>query len=206
MDRRTSGRRAAEVATEPVDLAVGQCIRAMRKRKGLSLESIATTTGLSIGFLSQIERGLSSPTLRALTSLADALGLSIAALLRDPADAIGETPTITRGASRSSLLLWKSGIRKAVLAGGGASSGASFSFCVMVFDVHASSGDEAYSHQGQEAGYVLEGRLRLSIDEQSWMLDPGDSFHFASGQPHRFENAARRRTSVVMLNLHEVAP
>lgn len=206
MDRRTSGLRAADVTAEPVDLAVGQRIRALRKRKGLSLESIALTTGLSIGFLSQIERGLSSPTLRALTSLADALGLSIAALLRDPVDATGKAPTITRGASRSSLLLWKSGIRKAVLAGGGPSSGASFSFSMMVFDIHGSSGDELYSHQGQEAGYVLEGRLKLSIDEQHWLLDPGDSFHFASEQPHRFENAARRRTRVVILNLHEIVP
>jgi len=56
MDRRTSGRRAAEFVTEPVELAVGRCIRALRQ--GPALASIASTPGVSIGGPGQIEQGL----------------------------------------------------------------------------------------------------------------------------------------------------
>ncbi|WP_204323984.1 helix-turn-helix domain-containing protein, partial [Stenotrophomonas maltophilia] len=68
---------------------VGARIRALRQAKGLSLDTVAGKAGLSIGFLSQIERGLSSPSLKALASLADALGLPIAGLFeaRAPSDA-----------------------------------------------------------------------------------------------------------------------
>jgi transcriptional regulator with XRE-family HTH domain len=51
----------------------------LRREHGLSLETIADRTDLSIGFLSQIERGLSSPSLRVLATLADAVGVGIAA-------------------------------------------------------------------------------------------------------------------------------
>ncbi len=186
-----------------VDHAVGQRIRELRKRRGLSLEMVAASTGLSIGFLSQIERGLSSPTLRALTSLADATGVGIADLLQDSSSLSDHPPTITRGGGRTDVVMWKSGIRKAVLAAGVAAPSARFAFTVLDFEAGASSGVEFYSHRGEEAGYVVEGRLLLAFATgPSWTLDPGDSFHFDSERPHRFENAVGRRTVVVMLNLN----
>ena len=194
------------VATRPdlgVDRAVGQRIRELRKGRGLSLEAVAVATGLSIGFLSQIERGLSSPTLRALTSLADVTGVGIADLLQDFSPPRDHPPTITRGDGRSDVVLWRSGIRKAVLAGGIAAPSARFAFTVLDFEAGASSGVEFYSHRGEEAGYVVEGRLLLAFASgSSWTLEPGDSFHFDSERPHRFENGVGRRTVVVMLNLN----
>ena len=185
-----------------VDHAVGRRIRELRKQRGLSLEAVAASTGLSIGFLSQIERGLSSPTLRALTSLADVSGVGIADLLQDAPEAGGDMPTITRGDRRADVVMWKSGIRKAVLAGGAVTGAARFAFTVLEFEAGASSGSEFYSHRGEEAGYVVEGRLLLAFASgPSWTLEPGDSFHFGSERLHRFENALRRRTVVVMLNL-----
>lgn len=182
---------------------MGDRIRALRKQRGLSLEAVATATGLSIGFLSQIERGLSSPTLRALTSLADVTGVGIADLLQAPQPVRSGTPAITRSGTRADVVLWKSGIRKAVLAGGITAPNARFAFTVLEFEAGASSGAEFYSHRGVEAGFVVEGRLLLAFERgQSWTLEPGDSFHFGSDRPHRFENAARRRTVVVMLNLN----
>lgn len=182
------------------DIEVGARIRLLRNRRQLSLETVAAATGLSIGFLSQIERGLSSPTLRALTGLADAMDVSVAELLQEPDR--GPAPTISRAGDRSGLVMWGSGITKAVLAGGAPTSGASYSFCMMNFDPKASSGEELYSHQGVEAGYVVEGRLLLSFGLQQWTLAPGDSFHFSSKHPHRFENIAPGRTMVLLVNLH----
>src|SRR5260370_33902343 len=73
--------RPAVRAAEPaMDLAVGRRIRDLRRVRQFSLETVAARTDLSIGFLSQIERGLSSPSLRVLATLSDVLGVGIAAL------------------------------------------------------------------------------------------------------------------------------
>lgn len=201
-------RRHATVVSvmQSVDRTVGERIRLLRKQRGLSLEQVASAAGLSIGFLSQIERGLSSPTLRALTSLADVTGVGIADLLQPAPAAVGNEPVITRRGRRPNVVMWKSGIRKALLAGGRADSSSPFAFTVLEFRRGASSGPEHYRHEGEEAGVVIEGRLRLSFaDGASWMLGPGDSFHFNSDLPHRFENAAESRTSVVMVNVNACA-
>lgn len=184
-----------------LDSAVGTRIRSLRKSRGLALKTIATQTGFSIGFLSQIERGLSSPTLRALVTLADAMQVNLADIIRRSTAPVGAAPVITRAADRSSITLWKSGIRKLALAAGGPAESAPFSKTLLEFDAHASSGADLYTHQGEEAGYVLQGRLLLVFSDQRWILEPGDSFHFASNLPHRFENASRRKAVAVMINI-----
>lgn len=200
MKRKTETAAATEIAgAEIVDAAVGARIRALRRSKGLGLNEMSARTGLSIGFLSQMERGLSSPTLRALTSLADAMQINLAEIVRGPTVAQPKVPVITRAGERSSISMWKSGIRKHALASGGAASSA-FSFTLLDFEPHASSGDDLYTHQGEEAGYVLQGRLKLVVGDKQWTLAAGDSFHFSSELPHRFENAANRNLVVVMVN------
>lgn len=200
MKRKTETVAATEIASaEVVDAAVGARIRALRRSKGLGLNEMSARTGLSIGFLSQMERGLSSPTLRALTSLADAMQINLAEIVRGPTVAQPKVPVITRAGERSSISMWKSGIRKHALASGGAASSA-FSFTLLDFEPHASSGDDLYTHQGEEAGYVLQGRLKLVVGDKQWTLAAGDSFHFSSELPHRFENAAKRNLVVVMVN------
>ena len=200
MKRKTETVAATEIASaEIVDAAVGARIRALRRSKGLGLNEMSARTGLSIGFLSQMERGLSSPTLRALTSLADAMQINLAEIVHGPTVAQPKVPVITRAGERSSISMWKSGIRKHALASGGAASSA-FSFTLLDFEPHASSGDDLYTHQGEEAGYVLQGRLKLVVGDKQWTLAAGDSFHFSSELPHRFENAANRNLVVVMVN------
>lgn len=192
---------AAQPSAIAIDEALGTRIRALRKSKALALKTIATKTGFSIGFLSQIERGLSSPTLRALMTLADAMQVNLADIIRGATAPVPTAPVITRAADRSSITLWKSGIRKLALAGGGLAADAPFSMTLLEFAGRASSGVELYTHEGEEAGYVLQGRLLLEFSDQRWILNPGDSFHFASDVPHRFENPLRRKVVAVMINI-----
>ena len=192
---------AAQPSAIAIDEALGTRIRALRKSKALALKTIATKTGFSIGFLSQIERGLSSPTLRALMTLADAMQVNLADIIRGATAPVPSAPVITRAAERSSITLWKSGIRKLALAGGGLAADAPFSMTLLEFAGRASSGVELYTHEGEEAGYVLQGRLLLEFSDQRWILNPGDSFHFASDVPHRFENPLRRKVVAVMINI-----
>jgi transcriptional regulator with XRE-family HTH domain len=195
--QRPKAKAAARPAEPAMDLAVGQRIRDLRHEHKLSLETIADRTDLSIGFLSQIERGLSSPSLRVLATLADVLGVGIAALFGASPNADGAPDqVVTRGLQRPELKLWRTGVSKQLL------SPASPDNRLNLFLVHlepgGSTGDELYTHDGEEAGLVLEGEMMLTVDSETWSLKTGDSFRFASRRPHRFSNPANDAKAVVL--------
>lgn len=101
----------AKPAEPAMDVAVGRRIRDLRRVRQFSLETVAARTDLSIGFLSQIERGLSSPSLRVLATLADVLGVGIAALFGASPSADGASDqVVTRGLQRPELKLWRTGV------------------------------------------------------------------------------------------------
>jgi transcriptional regulator with XRE-family HTH domain len=181
-----------------VDREVGSRIRTLRQAKGLSLETVAGTAGLSIGFLSQIERGLSSPSLKVLAALADALDLSIGALFgaaerNEPAGAV-----VVHADERATLQLWRSGIVKQLLTPG--AQGARLNVYLVILAAGASTGEDPYTHHGEEAGLVLEGAMMLTVEDQSWLLKAGDSFRFESARPHRFASASDAETRIVWVN------
>jgi transcriptional regulator with XRE-family HTH domain len=171
MKQATDGRRNGQVAA---DLAVGQRLRALRYERGLSLKAVAGGAGLSIGYLSQVERGLSSPSLRVLTQVADLLGVGLAALFggQEGPEADG---IVTRAGERAALTLF-----------------------LMQLAPGASTGDEALVHDGEEAGLVMEGALVLRVEDATAELGPGDSFRFASRRPHRYRNPSPDRPALVL--------
>lgn len=188
---------AAETARK-VDQEIGSGLRRLRRARKLSLEELAGRTQLSIGFLSQIERGLSSPTLRALAGMADALGVGLGDLFPANGPTSQDTATIVRGAGRSELQLWRSGIRKQLLTP--QSEGARLNLYIVEMEPGASTGEETYTHKGEEAGLVMSGAMRLVVEDESWTLQKGDSFRFLSSRPHRFANAAEGETRVLWVN------
>ncbi len=180
-----------------MDVAVGGRIRDLRRLRQLSLETVAAKTALSIGFLSQIERGLSSPSLRVLATLADVLGVGIAALFGASPQGDGASDSeVTRGPQRPELKLWRSGISKQLLSAAGGDN--KLNLFLVHLEPGGSSGDELYTHDGEEAGLVLEGEMMLTVDTETWSLKQGDSFRFASRRPHRFSNPAGDAKAVVL--------
>jgi transcriptional regulator with XRE-family HTH domain len=186
------------VKAEPaVDVAVGQRIRDLRRSRKLSLEVIAARTDLSIGFLSQIERGLSSPSLRVLATIADVLGIGIAGLFgANETAAPGSDAIVTRERQRAELNLWRTGISKQLLSPSG--SEGRLNLFLVHMEPNGSTGDELYTHDGEEAGLVLEGEMTLTVDAETWTLKTGDSFRFASRRPHRFSNPSNKAKAVVL--------
>ncbi|GJE41002.1 cupin domain-containing protein [Methylobacterium soli] len=183
---------------DAVDVAVGQRLRALRLARGLSLEKVAASTGVSIGFLSQVERGLSSPSLRMLALLADTLQTGLAGLFGSETEARDDA-IVTREQDRPNLWLWRAGITKQLLTPSGTAGG--LSLFRTVLEPKASTGDDSFSHDGEEAGLVLEGDLVLTVEDQTLRLATGDSFRFASRRPHRFGNpSATTRTVVLWVN------
>src|SRR4051812_7975264 len=158
-DAAVSRPKVEPMAADPVDRAVGQRLRALRQERRLSLEKVASSTGLSIGFISQVERGMSSPSLRVLALLADTLQIGIGGLFEPILQEPEPDPIVVFRKDRPELQLWRAGITKQLLTPPGGTQG--MSLFHMVLRPGASTGDELFSHDGEEAGLVLEGRLTL---------------------------------------------
>lgn len=200
------------ITNQEIDLVVGERIRELRRARGLSLEIVAERCDVSIGFLSQIERGMSSPSLKLLTTLADVLEVHFGTLFVtdesatvEPSSPPGKskakkpaTSIVMRAGKGPRLKLWRSGIHKQLLTEPGAQL--PFNYFTMHMEPGATSGEQLYQHSGSEAGLVLVGRLSLTVEDETWLLGEGDSFFFASHKPHRFANPSRGRTSVVMVH------
>jgi transcriptional regulator with XRE-family HTH domain len=189
----------AAPATKIADLWLGQHLRGLRKMHDLSLEQLAERCGLSVGALSQIERGITSPTMRSLRRLSEVFNVPMSQLFHEgdypPVEELGR---IVRAKGRRVLSLNTTGVQKELLTP--AVSGALEIYLVTIAP-GGSSGPELYTHKGEEGGYVMAGEMVLEIEDRTFHLKTGDSFRFKSQTPHRFANMSKAETMVVWTNV-----
>lgn len=184
------------------DQTLGKKLRHLRKARGCSLKHLAAAADLSIGFVSQIERGLSSPSVRTLARLADALGVGIGELFSDLDSGLdGEGRIVARPFEQRTLDMANSHLVKRWLTP--FERKPRLDLYLIELEVNGSSGERAYAHEGEEAGYVLEGGLELVVDDRRYVLGEGDSFRFASTRPHSFANAGSRACTVLWVNYRD---
>ena len=187
------------------DVDLGHEIRQLRKVRGLTLQQLALATGKSVGFLSQVERNLTKPSVPALQDISEALSVHIGWFF--PEDGGGATPErryiVRRGNRRRLTYSELSGTEylgqhDLLLS---ANLDGQLALGISHYEPGASTGDDSYSHDGEEAGLVLAGRLELTIDGETFLLEAGDSFSFASRHSHRYANpSADEETIVVSAN------
>ncbi len=165
---------------------VGWRIRSIRTRKRLTLRSLSAACGLSVGFLSQIERGLSSFSISSLRSICQALDVSLADVLvmsNGPGNAILVDPrhsAITKSDNRPHVSLSDSSIKYRFLSAGFPGR----RFEAVIGEMAPGSHSEPHTHEGEEFGYVLDGEIALVSDEGTHELGPGDSYHLMASTPH----------------------
>lgn len=177
------------------DELLGLTIRQARKLRGLSIQAVAEKTGISIGLVSQIERGLSSPSVRVLRRLAEAMHMPFSSFFSEPSARPERRSTVVvPKEQRRRLDLQGTGIVKEILSPDVA--GILEGFIVRIAP-RGSSGDGYYYHKGEELGVVLEGEIELWIDDNCYRLGTGDSFQFESTRPHRFSNPGNQEALVV---------
>lgn len=181
VDDGTAARRLRALET---DTALGRSVREVRAARGMTLTELAQRCGKSVGHLSQIENGRVRPTIASLRGIAAALGVEVGYFFpSSPGGDTGERAYVVRrpGARR---LTFEGGIANDLLSPDLAGP---IELLRTTIEPGAWSGGD-YGHRGNEAGYVLEGTLELSIEGQRFTLQPGDSFAFACDKPHRFGN------------------
>ncbi len=179
----------------PADLWLGLQLRTLRKAAKLSMSELAQKANLSIGMISQIERGVASPSIRSLRQISDALGVAPAQFFHDGLQPpLIEMGKIVRKSARRQLTLPRNGVAKQLLTPD--LDGATEMLLVIV-EPGGSSGPEHYVHKGEDAGIVLSGSLELWIEGHMHLLQEGDSFRFKSTLPHRFANPTDAETQVL---------
>ncbi len=183
------------------DAWIGARLRELRKDRGFSIQELADKVSLSIGMISQIERGISTPSLRSLRLLAEALDVPVSWFF---ASAKGHAASrhIVRKAQRRRLRVPDVGVVQELLS---PSSASKIEIYEVTLEVGGNSGPDAYTHEGEKYGLVIEGEMQLRIGNDVHTLECGDSFHFPSTQPHRLENAGTGITRFVWIVAHDDA-
>lgn len=178
-----------------VDLVIGQRLRERRRQLGIGLRELSAATGISLGLLSEIERGLSSPTVRNLQLLCGALEVTVSSLFRDvdgpEDDADGHVLPLDR---RFLIDLGSLGMRKELLT---PRATPGMQAMLVHVDAGGGSGSESYAHGGEEWGMVLSGQFELEVDGRAYRLQAGDCFRFDSELAHRYRNPGPGLTQVL---------
>jgi transcriptional regulator with XRE-family HTH domain len=190
---------AQEATSPPVageydaDAPIGGRIRELRKAHGRTLNDVATAVGISVSYLSQIERDVSRLPIGVLKRIADTLGVHMNWFFHSgyqgPAD---ERDIIVRADNRRNLTFTGLGITEELL-----SPNLSGPLELLISTIHPGADSEFYSHDGAEAGVVIEGWLELWVGDRHFVLNQGDSFAFPSSTAHRCANTGNRPVRVL---------
>ncbi len=163
----------------------GSIIRRIRKSQDLTLANLAQKTGLSLSFLSQVERGITNPSINSLRRIAIALETPLSHFFDESESRDG--PVVRRNerrvlVNRDSRLIYQ------LLS---SDHDHRIEFLLSRLEVGATSAEFPMAHKGDEAGLVLQGECRIELGENKYDLKEGDSIYITENTPHRFSNTGR---------------
>jgi transcriptional regulator with XRE-family HTH domain len=163
-------------------VSIGKKLRELRVERNLTLEQVAEAASLSKSYLSQLENDHSNPSLNSLRAVMDVYGLPLAVLF-EYSDT-HPTIAVVRKSKRKTYTLPDSVVRREFLT---PDTRRKMEAVLTVAGVGETSG-AVFTHEGEEFGVVLKGKLRLHVGEVSCTLEEGDSVYFDCSFPHHWEN------------------
>ena len=153
---------------------LGADLRALRKARGRTLSDLAEALGRSVGWLSQVERDLSEPSISDLRQIAEALGVPMSLLFGHAQAAPEEQGYVVRAGARRPMGAGDEGLREELL-----SPDLTDDFEVIHSTFQPRSAMQTPAKRPtQEVGYMISGRLDLSLGGRQFTVGPGDSFRF----------------------------
>jgi transcriptional regulator with XRE-family HTH domain len=173
---------------------LGSQLRAARQDRGWTLEALSARSGLSTGFLSQVERGRSTLSIVSLSAICRALEIPIDRLFTSSRPLDGGVPRVTKAASQLRIQIGDSAVTYRYLSPQLPSAPIAE---LLVAEFLPGTRQEATAHEGEELGFVLEGTLKLWVDGEEHALAAGDSYRVASREQHEYE-AGRSGARILM--------
>jgi transcriptional regulator with XRE-family HTH domain len=180
------------------EIRVGEKIKVLRERKGLSLKDLADSTGFSTALLSQMENHLVSPSLGTMIKLARAMGVKVGDFLGETE---GEPFTIVRKDERKNVSRFasKDGVKYGY-------SYESLGFdkkdrhmepFIVTLEPATVKAMKTSVHEGEEFIFVLEGEMEVILGNHTDILYPGDSIYYDSTIPHRVQCHQDKNTRIL---------
>jgi quercetin dioxygenase-like cupin family protein len=172
-----------------IKLDIGTKIRAIRNRKKITIAQMSEGTGLSKGFISNVENNNTSPSINTLSTIAEFLGVPLPYLLLEKKQHMRvvrkeERTTSTFNNLKIEHLTSKGGLR----------------MMIVEFPPGASMGEQ-HAHEGEECHLVLEGKILAEQGEDSFIVEAGDSFSWNASVPHFAKNVTDEK-AVVLISVY----
>lgn len=159
---------------------IGFSVREHRRKKGMTLQQLSETTGLSIGYLSNLERNANSPTLVNIQKICEALGISFYTLL----ERNKEENIIIRRDQREKLISEENNMLLENIDFGLENE----SFIYMTIEPDSPGDGLSWEHEYAEVGTVIKGRLTLDLENQTFELSEGDTILIKAHTRHCYYN------------------
>ncbi len=168
-----------------MNIDIGKKIRELRKSKNFSIIDLSRESGLSTGLISQIERNMVVPSIKVMWKIANVLEVNIGYFFDEDDENIEEKIVVrkdhrksinTNDSTKSYELLMPNLNNKSI------------EFILITLDKETKINKELVSHKGEECGYIIEGKMKIILENKEYILEKGDSFYFDSKIPHVYEN------------------
>lgn len=169
---------------------VGARLRIVRTKLGITQRALARKAGVPSSTVSLVEGGRTNPSIGSLKRLLDAAGLSLAEFFSFEME--NEAQVFYRADELSEISTGKVSYRQV-----GAGQASTLQILYETYEPGADSGRVMLTHEGEEGGIVIEGRLEVTVGEKTRQLKTGEAYLFKSTTPHRFRNVGTVRCVVV---------
>ena len=181
---------------------IGEKIQTLRKQKNMTITALAKNANISRSLISQIESSYTYPSLQTLEKIVQALDISLSDFFK-PEESEKETPDfVVRSNKRKMLYLPDSPNDYYLL-----SQYTNPNFEFLLTDYHpfeqGLKSEESFQHEGRECFYVLEGQIHLTVDEQTVVLNAGDSGCFDSTKTHCYRNKSNQHAKLIVVSINK---
>jgi len=178
---------------------IGKKLKTLRTEKNMTLKTLSAQTNLSMGFLSQLERGITSVAIDSLATIASVLGVGINYFFGDePAQTSSRGTIIVRSFEREVAFLGENYIQYMLSAD--IAEKTMFPRMIELLPRAKAERPLNYRHEGEEVIYVIEGILTFHHKTECYEVYPGDCIHFCSSDPHNWENNTNNIVKILVVS------
>lgn len=170
---------------------LGQRLRSVRQKAGLSQRALAKKINVPNSTISLIEAGKTNPSVGALHRILKGIPISLSEFFAFEPEA---EKTIFY-AKEELTEIGKGGVSLKQV--GANLFGREMMFLYETYDLSAETGRVMYGHEGEEGGFVISGRIEITVGDQRKVLGPGDAYYFDSRTPHRFRQIGPEKCVIV---------
>lgn len=173
---------------------IGQRLKAVRTKAALSQRELAKRSGVTNGFISQIEKNQVSPSVASLRKVLAGIPMSLASFFTD--ETALDSEVVFRAADMPDLGSHPISYRLV----GHSRANRAIGMLQEILPPGADTGDDMLSHDGEECGIIIKGQVEVTIGEQIHLLGAGDGYYFDSRTPHRFRNVNEQECVLISAN------